>query len=246
MIEISGLCKGFGANRVLDNIDLRVQEGSFVALLGPSGCGKTTLLRIVAGLDHADAGSLFINGRPAADLPPGSRGIGFVFQGYALFNHMTVFENVAFGLRVRPRSTRPAEAEIRRRVDRLLSLVRLEGLGKRLPQQLSGGQRQRVALARALAVEPRLLLLDEPFGALDRVVRDELRDWLKRLHAELNLTSVFVTHDHEEALSLADRVVVLDHGRVASDLVPAALLSGSVLAHGSQFLAVPGRVAARV
>ena len=223
MIRISELSKNFGATPVLERVSLDIAAGSFVALLGASGSGKTTLLRIIAGLEQADHGNIEIDGVPATGLPPGARRIGFVFQSYALFGPMSVFENIAFGLRVRPRRLRPREAEIRARVERLLALVRLEGLGARLPAQLSGGQRQRVALARALAIEPRILLLDEPFGALDREVRDELRVWLKRLHAELGITTLFVTHDQEEALSLANRVIVLERGRVVLDASPAEI-----------------------
>jgi len=197
-----------------------VQQGELLALLGPSGSGKTTLLRIIAGLERADSGAVFFDGDDAARRDPRDRGVGFVFQHYALFRHMSVFENVAFGLRVRPRAERPAEAEIRRKVNELLALVQLDYLGGRYPSQLSGGQRQRVALARALAVEPKVLLLDEPFGALDAKVRQELRRWLRRLHSEIHLTSVFVTHDQEEALELANRVVVMNEGRIEQDGTP--------------------------
>jgi sulfate/thiosulfate transport system ATP-binding protein len=217
MIHLSGISKVFGATRVLDGIDLHVAAGSFTALLGRSGSGKTTLLRLLAGLEWCDAGQIAINGIDATHLKPGARDIGFVFQSYALFGHMSVFENIAFGLRVRPRHRRQSEAQIRQTVERLLAMIRLEGLGTRLPSQLSGGQRQRVALARALAVEPRILLLDEPFGALDREVREELRDALRTLHDELRLTTVFVTHDEHEAHALADRIVVLDRGRITQD-----------------------------
>ena len=237
MIRAVGIDKRFGATRVLDAVTLDIAHGSFVALLGPSGSGKTTLLRIIAGLEHADVGELHLEGRPALEVPPGKRGIGFVFQGYALFDHMTVAENIGFGLRVRPRRTRPGRAERRAAVDRLLSLVRLEGLGDRLPSQLSGGQRQRVALARALAVEPRILLLDEPFGALDRQVREELRDSLKRIQANLGITTVFVTHDQEEALALADRVVILNESRIVADLSPRELVGGAVSGFAAEFLA---------
>jgi sulfate transport system ATP-binding protein len=240
MIRIAGLTKGFGPTRVLDGIDLDIEPGSFVALLGPSGSGKTTLLRLLAGLERADAGHIEIGGLAATNLPPGQRRIGFVFQSYALFGHMTVFENIAFGLRVRPRRQRPNQAEIRDRVEGLLALVRLEGLGARLPAQLSGGQRQRVALARALAIEPRILLLDEPFGALDRQVRDELRAWLRRLHVELGITTVFVSHDQEEALSLADRVIVLHQGQVAADAPASRLRAGEISGFGADFLALNG------
>ncbi|MBV8615792.1 MAG: ATP-binding cassette domain-containing protein [Acetobacteraceae bacterium] len=220
MIRFVGVAKSFGATRVLDRLDLHITPGSFVGLLGSSGSGKTTILRLIAGLELVTDGSIEIGGRPADRLRPGERRVGFVFQNYALFKHMTVFENVAFGLRVRPRRARSSEAGIRAAVERLLALVRLEGLGPRLPAQLSGGQRQRVALARALAVEPRILLLDEPFGALDQQVREELRGHLRRLHDSLGTTTVFVSHDQEEALALADRVIVLNRGRIAADLVP--------------------------
>jgi sulfate/thiosulfate transport system ATP-binding protein len=213
-IEARGISKHFGSYTALRDVNLEVKEGELVALLGPSGSGKTTLLRIVAGLEFADAGRVLFDGEDATERSARDRRVGFVFQHYALFRHMTVFENVAFGMRVQPRRTRPAKSEIADRVHELLGLVQLEGLAARLPSQLSGGQRQRVALARALAVRPRVLLLDEPFGALDSRVRKELRRWLRNLHDELGITSVFVTHDQEEALELADRVVVMDHGRI--------------------------------
>jgi sulfate transport system ATP-binding protein len=213
-IEARDIWKRFGEFTALRDVNLEVRAGELVALLGPSGSGKTTLLRLIAGLDYPDAGSIRFSGEDATARRARERGVGFVFQHYALFRHMSVFENVAFGLRVRPKPQRPGPAEIRERVLELLRLVQLDVLADRLPSQLSGGQRQRVALARALAVEPRVLLLDEPFGALDARVRKELRRWLRNLHDELGLTSVFVTHDQEEALELADRVVVMDHGRI--------------------------------
>jgi sulfate transport system ATP-binding protein len=215
-IETRSLSKTFGSFRALDSIDLTIRSGELLALLGPSGSGKTTLLRIIAGLEIPDAGSggVLFDGEDVTYRSAKDRGVGFVFQHYALFRHMTVFENIAFGLQVRPRAQRPPAGEIRERVHRLLKLVQLEGLEKRLPAQLSGGQRQRVALARALAVEPKVLLLDEPFGALDAKVRKELRRWLRRLHEELHVTSIFVTHDQEEALELADRVVVMSNGKI--------------------------------
>ena len=219
-IEVSHLSKRFHRHVALDDVSFTVQQGELLALLGPSGSGKTTLLRIIAGLERADSGAVFFDGDDAARRDPRDRGVGFVFQHYALFRHMSVFENVAFGLRVRPRAERPAEAEIRRKVNELLALVQLDYLGGRYPSQLSGGQRQRVALARALAVEPKVLLLDEPFGALDAKVRQELRRWLRRLHSEIHLTSVFVTHDQEEALELANRVVVMNEGRIEQDGTP--------------------------
>jgi sulfate/thiosulfate transport system ATP-binding protein len=219
-IEVRNLTRQFGAFVALRDVSFTVRTGELVALLGPSGSGKTTLLRIIAGLDVADAGTVLFDGDDASRQSAKDRGVGFVFQHYALFRHMTVFENVAFGLRVRPRAERPAAGEIRRRVNELLELVQLDYLGDRYPSQLSGGQRQRVALARALAVEPRVLLLDEPFGALDAKVRQELRRWLRRLHSEIHLTSVFVTHDQEEALELANRVVVMNEGAIEQDGTP--------------------------
>jgi len=219
-IDIKGVSKKFGAFAALRDVSFEVRAGELVALLGPSGCGKTTLLRIVAGLETADRGVVLFDGQDASGRQAGERRVGFVFQHYALFRHMTVFENVAFGLRVRPRALRPSDEEIVGRVTNLLKLVQLDYLGDRYPGQLSGGQRQRVALARALAVEPKVLLLDEPFGALDAKVRQELRRWLRRLHEEIQLTSVFVTHDQEEALELADRVVIMNEGRVEQDGSP--------------------------
>ncbi|GAA5234454.1 sulfate ABC transporter ATP-binding protein [Verticiella sediminum] len=213
-IEVSGLSKQFGSFRALDNISLHIETGELVALLGPSGCGKTTLLRIIAGLETPDSGRVWFAGEDATDVHVRERQVGFVFQHYALFRHMTIFENVAFGLRVKPRSQRPSEDAIKKKVTELLKLVQLDWLADRYPAQLSGGQRQRIALARALAVEPRVLLLDEPFGALDAKVRKELRRWLRRLHDELNVASVFVTHDQEEALEVADRVVLMNAGHI--------------------------------
>jgi sulfate transport system ATP-binding protein len=213
-IAARNIVKTFGGFSALKDVSLEIGDGELVALLGPSGCGKTTLLRIIAGLEMPDSGTVLFHGEDATHTDVRERRVGFVFQHYALFRHMTVFENVAFGLRVRPRSERPAEPAIRRTVEDLLKLVQLDWLADRYPSQLSGGQRQRVALARALAVEPKVLLLDEPFGALDAKVRKELRRWLRRLHDELHATSVFVTHDQEEALEVADRVVVLNEGRV--------------------------------
>jgi sulfate transport system ATP-binding protein len=213
-IEVRGVTKRFGEFVAVNDVSLVVPTGELVALLGPSGSGKTSLLRIIAGLERADSGRVLFEGEDQARQDVRRRGVGFVFQHYALFRHMSVFENVAFGLRVRPRTTRPPEAEIHEKVMRLLALVQLDWLADRLPSQLSGGQRQRVALARALAVEPRVLLLDEPFGSLDAKVRQELRRWLRRLHDEIRLTSVIVTHDQEEALEVADRVVVMNQGRV--------------------------------
>lgn len=213
-IEVRHVTKTFGTFRALDNVSLHVRPGELVALLGPSGSGKTTLLRIIAGLETPDAGQVFFHGTEATERRVQERRVGFVFQHYALFRHLTVFENVAFGLRVQRRGVRPSRAEIRARVHKLLELVQLEWLADRYPSQLSGGQRQRVALARALAVEPKVLLLDEPFGALDAKVRQELRRWLRRLHREIHVTGVLVTHDQEEALEVADQVVVMNAGRI--------------------------------
>jgi sulfate transport system ATP-binding protein len=216
-IEVRNVSKGFGSFVALDNVSFTVPSGELVALLGPSGGGKTTMLRIIAGLEAADSGTVLLEGEDATERSAKDRGVGFVFQHYALFRHMSVFENVAFGLRVRPRNRRPSPQEIERKVRDLLELVQLDFLADRLPSQLSGGQRQRIALARALAVEPKVLLLDEPFGALDANVRRELRRWLRRLHEEIHLTSVFVTHDQEEAIELADRVVIINHGIIEQD-----------------------------
>ncbi|PJG58599.1 sulfate/molybdate ABC transporter ATP-binding protein [Aeromonas cavernicola] len=220
-IQVQQLNKHFNQYAALADINLDFHDGELVALLGPSGCGKTTLLRIIAGLEQADTGRVIIRGEDASDLHVRERNVGFVFQHYALFRHMTVFENVAFGLRVKPRSERPAEATIRARVKELLDLVQLSHVAERYPTQLSGGQRQRVALARALAVQPKVLLLDEPFGALDAQVRKELRRWLRELHDELHVTSLFVTHDQEEALEVADRVVLMNAGKVEQIGTPA-------------------------
>lgn len=213
-ITVRGVTKQFGRFAALDKVDLDVPHGGLVALLGPSGSGKTTLLRIIAGLEAADAGTVHFDGEDISDRTTRERRVGFVFQHYALFRHMTVFENVAFGLRVRPRRTRPSPLKIRARVAELLDLIQLASQAGRYPSQLSGGQRQRVALARALAVEPSVLLLDEPFGALDAKVRLELRRWLRQLHDEVGVTSVFVTHDQDEALEVADRVAVMNAGRI--------------------------------
>jgi sulfate transport system ATP-binding protein len=213
-ISVQNVTKTFGSFTALRDVSLEVPAGELVALLGPSGSGKTSLLRIIAGLDSADQGTILFGGQDATGRDVRERRVGFVFQHYALFRHMTVFENVAFGVRVKPRRERPPEKEIRERVNGLLKLVQLDWLGDRFPSQLSGGQRQRVALARALAVEPKVLLLDEPFGSLDAKVRQELRRWLRRLHDEIHLTGVFVTHDQEEALEVADRVVVMNRGQI--------------------------------
>jgi sulfate transport system ATP-binding protein len=213
-IEIRNISKAFGNFQALNNVSLDVPSGELVALLGPSGCGKTSLLRIIAGMETPDTGSVHFHGEDTTQTHVRERQVGFVFQHYALFRHMTVFDNVAFGLKVRPRKTRPSDAQIRERVFELLKLVQLDWLADRYPAQLSGGQRQRIALARALAVEPKVLLLDEPFGALDANVRKDLRRWLRRLHDELHITSVFVTHDQEEALEVADRIVVMNAGKI--------------------------------
>lgn len=213
-IAIQSIKKTFGNFTALNDVSFEVPTGELVALLGPSGSGKTTLLRIIAGLEAAEQGRVLFHGEDATQRSVGERRVGFVFQHYALFRHMTVFENVAFGLRVRPRRSRPTESAIRTTVHDLLSLVQLDRFAGRYPSQLSGGQRQRIALARALAVQPQVLLLDEPFGALDAQVRKELRRWLRRLHDEMHITSVFVTHDQEEALEVADRVVIMNEGRI--------------------------------
>ena len=213
-IEVKNLTKRFGQTVVCDNLSLNIPSGELVALLGPSGSGKTSLLRIIAGLETPDSGRVLFNGEDTTHVAVRERHVGFVFQHYALFGHMSIFENVAFGLRVRPKAIRSSEAEIKKKVLDLLKLVQLDGVADRYPHQLSGGQRQRIALARALAVEPKVLLLDEPFGALDTKVRKELRRWLRRLHDEMNVTSVFVTHDQEEAMEVADRIVVMNQGRI--------------------------------
>jgi sulfate transport system ATP-binding protein len=225
-IEIEKLSKNFGSTLVLDRIDLEIREKEFLGLLGPSGSGKTTLLRILAGLEFPDAGTVRFDGRDALSIPLAERDVGFVFQQYALFGHMTVFENIAFGLRVRPRKKRPSSDTIAKRVNELLELVQLKDFGDRFPAQLSGGQRQRVALARALAVEPKVLLLDEPFGALDAKVRVELRRWLREIHDRTGLSTVFVTHDQEEALDLADRVSIMNKGRIEQIGTPAEIYEG--------------------
>ncbi len=227
-IEVRNLNKRFGATVVCDKLNLDIPAGELVALLGPSGSGKTTLLRIIAGLEVPDAGTVLFHGEDATNTDVRDRQVGFVFQHYALFAHMTIFENVAFGLRVRPTrakpgsgvSARPSEKDIRSKVTELLKLVQLDWIADRYPHQLSGGQRQRIALARALAVEPKVLLLDEPFGALDAKVRKELRRWLRRLHDEMHVTSVFVTHDQEEAMEVADRIVVMNEGRIEQQGTP--------------------------
>jgi sulfate/thiosulfate transport system ATP-binding protein len=222
-VVLHGVSKRFGPGSVLEGIDLSVTDGEFMALLGPSGSGKTTLLRIVAGLETPDFGQVVIAGQDMAQVAVNRRQVGFVFQNYALFRHMSVAQNIAFGLSVRPRATRPSRAETQRRVAELLELIQLPDIGGRRPDQLSGGQRQRVALARALAVEPKVLLLDEPFGALDAQVRKDLRRWLRTIHDRLGMTTLFVTHDQTEAMELADRVAVLQFGRLAQVATPRAL-----------------------
>jgi sulfate/thiosulfate transport system ATP-binding protein len=222
-IEVKQINKRFGNFVALDGVSLNFPQGELTALLGPSGCGKTTLLRIIAGLEQPDAGQVFLDGEDASAHHVRERQVGFVFQHYALFKHMSVFENIAFGLRVKPRKLRPSESEIKKKVMQLLELVQLDWLADRYPPQLSGGQRQRIALARALAVEPRVLLLDEPFGALDAKVRKELRRWLRRLHDELHVTSIFVTHDQEEALEVADQIVLMNKGKVEQIGTPDAV-----------------------
>ncbi|MCM3760180.1 sulfate/molybdate ABC transporter ATP-binding protein [Alkalihalobacillus oceani] len=213
-IKIQNISKAFGTFQALTEINLSIETGELVALLGPSGSGKTSLLRIIAGLEAADQGTVYFDGENMTEVTTSSRQVGFVFQHYALFNHMTVEDNISYGLRVKPKKQRPSKSEIAEQVRELLELVKLEGLAKRFPSQLSGGQRQRVALARALAIKPKVLLLDEPFGALDAKVRKDLRRWLRNLHNEFPITSVFVTHDQEEALDVADRIVVMHQGKI--------------------------------
>jgi len=245
-IQVQNVSKRFGSFVALDSVELTIEPGELVALLGPSGSGKTTLLRVIAGLEVPDSGRVWFNGEDATGKHVRERHVGFVFQHYALFRHMTVFENVAFGLRVKPRKQRPSEEQIREKVHGLLKLVQLDWLGDRYPHQLSGGQRQRIALARALAVEPGVLLLDEPFGALDAKVRKELRAWLRRLHDEIHLTSVFVTHDQEEALEVADRIVVFNHGKIEQVGVPDEVYSRPATPFVYQFLGEFNRFHGRV
>ncbi len=242
MIHLRGITKRFGNYPALHGIDLDVAPGEFIALLGPSGSGKTTLLRIIAGLEFQDSGSVLLGGEDVSSTPVADRHVGFVFQHYALFRHMTVADNVAFGLSVRRGKARPSKAARHARAEELLRLVQLEGLGSRYPGQLSGGQRQRVALARALAIEPRLLLLDEPFGALDAKVRKDLRRWLRDLHKQMGLTSIFVTHDQEEALELADRVVVMNQGRIEQIGAPDAVYMNPETPFVSHFVGETNRI----
>ncbi|MDT8855422.1 sulfate ABC transporter ATP-binding protein [Paracoccaceae bacterium Fryx2] len=235
-IEIDEISKEFGSTAALHPVSLSIPSGALVALLGPSGSGKTTLLRILGGLEYPSAGRVLFDGADATGMTVQDRRAGFVFQSYALFRHMTVFENIAYGLRARPRQTRPAAAEITRRVTRLLDLIQLPQIAARYPSQLSGGQRQRVALARALAIEPRMLLLDEPFGALDARVRKELRQGLREIHDSTGLTTVFVTHDQDEAMELADRVVVMSMGRIEQVGKPADIRARPATAFVRQFI----------
>jgi sulfate transport system ATP-binding protein len=243
-VELASVRKAFGDFVAVKGVDLTIDNGSFVTLLGPSGCGKTTILRMVAGLEYADAGHIYFGEEDATDIPVRDRGVGFVFQHYALFPHMTVAENVAFGMKVsKVRRTKP---EIGSRVAELLRLVKLDGLGDRFPTQISGGQRQRVALARALAVDPRVLLLDEPFGAHDATVRRDLRRWLREIHDELGITTLFVTHDQEEALDLADRVVILNEGKIVQEGTPEAVCRSPNSAFVMNFLGDANRIRATV
>jgi len=235
-IQVRHLSRQFGDFVALNDVSMSISQRELVALLGPSGCGKTTLLRIIAGLESADTGSVWLQGLDATRLDVRERQIGFVFQNYALFDAMTVADNISFGLRIRPRSRRPDAAAIQKKTQELLDLVQLSAYGRRYPAQLSGGQRQRVALARALAIEPRVLLLDEPFGALDAKVRQDLRRWLRDLHRELDVATVFVTHDQEEALDVADRVVVMNRGRVEQFATPQELLEHPATPFVADFL----------
>jgi len=235
-LVIDSITKKYGRFPALSGASLTAPQGCFLALLGPSGSGKTTLLRILGGLEMPDSGTVRFADMNWLDMPARARKAGFVFQHYALFRHMTVAKNIAFGLEVRPRGERPAKADIRRRVEELLELVQLKDMGKRYPSQLSGGQRQRVALARALAIEPRMLLLDEPFGALDAKVRKELRDWLRHIHDKAGVTSVFVTHDQEEAFAMADLVAVMNKGRIEQVGTPDAVRRDPRTEFVSEFL----------
>ncbi|MDO5622492.1 MAG: sulfate ABC transporter ATP-binding protein [Paracoccus sp. (in: a-proteobacteria)] len=236
-IDIDQISKAFGATAALHPTSLRIPSGTLVALLGPSGSGKTTLLRILGGLEYPTGGRVRFDGQDATNLSVQERRAGFVFQSYALFRHMTVFDNIAYGLNARPRRDRPAKADIARRVNDLLNLIRLPDIGARYPNQLSGGQRQRVALARALAIEPRMLLLDEPFGALDAKVRKELRQGLRDIHDQTGLTSIFVTHDQDEAMELADLVVVMSMGRIEQVGTPQEIRANPATAFVRDFIA---------
>jgi sulfate transport system ATP-binding protein len=241
-ISVDGIYRHFGAHTVLENVNLAVRPGELLALLGPSGSGKTTLLRLIAGLDSPDQGAIRFDQYNAIGRKPKERGVGFVFQHYALFRHMTVFENIAFSLRIRRAKT----PEVTARVAELLKLIQLESLAARYPAQLSGGQRQRVALARALASQPRVLLLDEPFGALDAVVRRDLRRWLRRLHEEMAITTLFVTHDQEEAFDLADRVVIMNHGKICQQGTPIEIYQTPSNAFVHEFLGESNKLPALV
>jgi sulfate transport system ATP-binding protein len=245
-IEVRNVSKAFGTYHALNDVSLTVADGELMALLGPSGSGKTTLLRIIAGLDQTDGGQVLIHGQDLSKQAVRDRRVGFVFQHYSLFKNMSVFDNVAFGLRVRPRSERPSGTEIKRRVSELLGLVQLDPFAHRYPAQLSGGQRQRVALARALAIEPKVLLLDEPFGALDARVRKELRRWVRKLHKEINVTSVFVTHDQEEALELADRIAIMNVGQVEQVATPSEAYDRPATQFVSEFLGFANRLPCHV
>ena len=235
-ITVRNIVKGFGQYPALRDVSIEIEDGAFVALLGPSGSGKTTLLRIIAGLETAESGHVLFGGADVTDRPPQDRGIGFVFQNYALFRHMTVANNIAFGLKVMKRAQRPAKAVIDARVEELLGLVQLSGYGSRYPAQVSGGQRQRVALARALACDPKILLLDEPFGALDAKVRRELRAALREIHDRVGLTSIFVTHDYEEAFALADKVAILGFGKIEQFDTPEAVQTRPASDYVREFL----------
>jgi len=235
-IQVKNICKRFGDFTALDDININFPTGELVALLGPSGCGKTSLLRIIAGLDIPDSGEVWLDGRDCSNIHVKQREVGFVFQHYALFKHMNVFENVAFGLKIKPFDIRLSNTQITKKVNELLKLVQLDWLGDRFPSQLSGGQRQRIALARALAVEPKVLLLDEPFGALDAKVRQDLRRWLRRLHDELHITSLFVTHDQQEALEVADHIVLMNNGKVIQMGSPQSLYEKPQSAFVYEFL----------
>lgn len=245
-ITVSGVVKNYGATPALRGIDLDVRSGELMALLGPSGSGKTTLLRVIAGLEFAHSGRVLFGGEDATELAVQKRNVGFVFQHYALFRHLSVFNNIAYGLRCRPRSTRPDNASIRKRVMDLLDLVQLSGMEDRFPVQLSGGQRQRVALARALAVEPRVLLLDEPFGALDAKVRKDLRRWLREIHEQTGQTTIFVTHDQDEAIELADRVAILNGGLLEQVGTPDEIYDSPATAFVMSFIGETARISANV
>ena len=245
-IQLRGVSKQFGEFAAVENIDLDVSTGTLMALLGPSGCGKTTLLRLIAGLEIPDKGQVFFDGEDATLWSVGERKVGFVFQNYALFRHLTVYENVAFGLKVKERRERPTAAAIRSKVESLLELVQLSWTHDRFPAQLSGGQRQRVALARAMAVDPQVLLLDEPFGALDTQVRHELRRWLRRLHNELHFTSIIVTHDQQEAIEVADTVAVLNRGRIEQTGIPGDIYDKPSSAFVHRFLGQVNELPVRV